>query len=51
MANPPTNCTENCQAQNQVRGRLAVLGFPSPVPAANRLTPPSLLVTAPLTAP
>ena len=39
VANPPTTCTSNCQAQNQVRGRLAVLGFPSPVPAASRLTP------------
>lgn len=51
VANPPTNCTENCQAQNQVRGRLAVLGFPSPVPAANRLTPPTAPFSAPLTAP
>jgi hypothetical protein len=52
VANPPTNCTENCQAQNQVRGRLAVLGFPSPVPAANRLTPPTAPIgNPPLTAP
>jgi len=39
VANPPTTCTQNCQAQNQIRGRLAVLGSPSPVPAASRLTP------------
>jgi hypothetical protein len=39
VANPPTTCTEDCQAENQVRGRLAVLGFPNPVPAASRLTP------------
>ena len=39
VANPPTNCTSKCQAQNQVRGRLAVLGFPFPVPAGSRLTP------------
>jgi hypothetical protein len=24
-----TDCTRNCQAQNRVRGRLAVLGLPS----------------------
>lgn len=36
VANPPTTCTQDCQAQNQVRGRLAVLGFPWPVPAADR---------------
>lgn len=39
VANPPTTCTANCQAQNQVRGRLANLGFPFPVPAGSRLTP------------
>jgi len=39
VANPPTNCTQNCQAQNRVRGRLEVLGFPFPVPAGSRLTP------------
>ncbi len=39
VANPPTTCTENCQAQNQVRGRLAGLGFPFPVPAGSGLTP------------
>ena len=39
VANPPTDCVEDCQAQNQVRGRLAVLGAPFPVPNGSRLTP------------
>ena len=39
VANPPTDCVQDCQAQNQVRGRLAVLGFPFPVPAGSRLVP------------
>lgn len=39
VANPPTNCVSDCQAQNQVRGRLTVLGFPFPVPAGSVLTP------------
>jgi hypothetical protein len=53
VANPPTTCTEDCQAQNQVNGRLATLGFPSPVPAGSRLTPRTSTdgPTAPLTAP
>lgn len=52
VANPPTDCVEDCQAQNQVRGRLAVLGFPFPVPAGSRLTPRvSALPLPPLTAP
>lgn len=52
VANPPTVCTENCQAQNRVGGRLAVLGFPFPVPAGSRLTPPVSSVALPqLTAP
>ncbi|MCY1140881.1 hypothetical protein OWR29_23020 [Actinoplanes sp. Pm04-4] len=38
VANPPTACTEDCEAGNQVRGKLAVLGFPSPVPAGSRLS-------------
>jgi hypothetical protein len=38
VANPPTDCDEDCQAENQVQGRLTVLGFPSPVPAGSRLT-------------
>jgi hypothetical protein len=32
-------CTANCTAQNQVRGRALVVGFPFPVPNAVRLTP------------
>ena len=52
VANPPTTCTHQCQAQNRVRGRLAVLGFPFPVPAGSRLTPRvSALALPPLTAP
>jgi hypothetical protein len=39
VANPPTNCTEDCEAGNGVKGRLAVLGFPSSVPVASRLVP------------
>ena len=39
VANPPTDCVSDCQAQNQVRGRLAVLGHPFPVPAGSRLVP------------
>jgi hypothetical protein len=39
VANPPTNCTTDCQAQNNGNGKLATLGFPNPVPAASRLTP------------
>ena len=38
VAPPATECVEDCQAQNQVRGRFVVLGFPFPVPAASRLT-------------
>ena len=34
-----TDCVADCQAQNQIHGRAVVLGFPSPVPAASRLTP------------
>jgi len=52
VANPPTVCTHQCQAQNRVRGRLATLGFPFPVPAGSRLTPPSSAAALPpLTAP
>jgi hypothetical protein len=32
-------CTENCQAQNRVRGKALVVGFPFPVPDAVRLKP------------
>ena len=38
-APPATTCTQDCQAQNQVRGQAVELGFPFPVPAANRLNP------------
>ena len=53
LANPPTDCVQDCQAQNQVRGRLAVLGFPFPVPAGSRLTPATstVLVPQPVTLP
>src|SRR3954467_3862534 len=52
VANPPTVCTTQCQAQNQVKGRLANLGAPFPVPAGSRLTPRTAPApTAPLTAP
>jgi hypothetical protein len=39
VAPPATNCTQNCQAQNRVRGRSVVLGFPFPVPDTSRLQP------------
>ena len=39
VAPPSTNCVQNCQAQNQVRGRAITLGFPFPVNAADRLQP------------
>jgi hypothetical protein len=39
VANPPAACVSNCPAQDQVRGRLAVLGFPFPVPASSWLAP------------
>ncbi|MCO6057244.1 hypothetical protein NG726_11235 [Pseudomonas sp. MOB-449] len=39
VAPPATNCIKNCQAQNRVRGKFPVLGFPFPVPDASRLTP------------
>jgi hypothetical protein len=39
VANSPTACTHQCQAQNQVRGRLANLGHPFPVPDGSRLAP------------
>jgi hypothetical protein len=39
VGNPPTQCVSNCPAENQVNGRLAVLGFPFPVGASSRLTP------------
>ncbi|MBM7060780.1 hypothetical protein JQX08_08660 [Pseudomonas sp. UL073] len=39
VAPPPTNCTRKCQAQNRVRGKYPVLGFPFPIPLESRLTP------------
>ena len=36
-----TDCVQDCQAQNRIRGRAVVLGFPFPVPAESRLTPAS----------
>jgi len=51
VANPSSACTHQCQAQDQVRGRLAVLGSPFPVPAASRLAPRTSTdgLSAPLT--
>ena len=39
VAPPSTLCVQNCQAQNRVRGRAVVLGFPFPVADADRLKP------------
>ncbi|MDB5928998.1 MAG: hypothetical protein JWR60_705 [Polaromonas sp.] len=39
VAPPATVCTHQCQAQNRVRGRAVVLGFPFPVPQTDRLKP------------
>ena len=39
VAPPAVACTSHCQAQDQVRGKFPVLGFPFPVPEANRITP------------
>jgi hypothetical protein len=39
VAPPATNCTQNCQAQNRVRGQSVKLGFPFPVPDTSRLKP------------
>lgn len=39
VAPPATDCTQNCQARNRVRGQAVVLGFPFPVPEASRLKP------------
>ncbi len=36
---PATVCTQNCQAQNRVRGQAVVLGFPFPVQDNVRLKP------------
>ena len=47
VANPPTTCVSDCQAQNRVRGRLDNLGHPFPVPAGSRLTSRTAAVPAP----
>jgi hypothetical protein len=39
VAPPATECVRKCQAQNRVRGRSVVLGFPFPVPQGSRLQP------------
>ena len=39
MAPSPTECVRKCQAQNRVRGRSTILGFPFPVPQDVRLQP------------
>jgi hypothetical protein len=39
IAPAATVCTANCTAQNQVRGKAIVVGFPFPVPDAVRLKP------------
>jgi hypothetical protein len=46
VANPPTVCTSKCPAQNQVRGRLVVLGHPFPVPWS-RLVPGTAALPVP----
>ncbi|OLR93970.1 hypothetical protein [Actinokineospora bangkokensis] len=53
VANPPTACTADCEAGNQVNGTLAVLGFPAPVAAASKLGPATSTtgLADPLTAP
>jgi hypothetical protein len=40
VAPPATACTQDCQAQNRVRGGAVVLGHPFPVPDDVRLKPP-----------
>ena len=39
VAPAATKCTQNCQAQDRVRGESVVLGFPFPVPQESRLEP------------
>jgi hypothetical protein len=39
VAPPATTCTQNCAAQNRVKGRATILGFPFPVPDSSRLKP------------
>lgn len=40
VAPPPSECVEDCQARNRVRGGAVVLGHPFPVPLDVRLQPP-----------
>ncbi|WP_229467317.1 hypothetical protein [Massilia sp. Mn16-1_5] len=40
VAPPATVCVRKCRAQNRVRGRAVVLGFPFPVPVEQQLKPP-----------
>jgi hypothetical protein len=35
VAAAATNCTEDCEAKNQVNGKAAVLGFPFPASAGD----------------
>jgi hypothetical protein len=37
IAPPAVPCASHCKAQDQVKGKFPVLGFPSPVPAAARI--------------
>src|SRR4051794_23286856 len=39
VAPSATSCTEECTAQNQVKGQATILGSPFPVPLENRLQP------------
>jgi len=39
VAPPPSTCMSHCKAQDQGKGRFPVLGFPSPVPANDRILP------------
>jgi hypothetical protein len=39
IAPPAVPCASHCKAQDQVRGKYPILGFPSPVPANSRIFP------------
>ena len=39
VAPPAVPCASHCKAQDQVKGKYPVLGFPSPVPANSRILP------------
>ena len=51
VAPAATDCVQDCQAQNRMRGRFVVLGFPFPVPAASRLDAGAPAAVAPARAP